>query len=197
EDARSLQSIPNDWADLIITSPPYANNFDYADATRLEMSFMGEVNGWGDIHKAVRQHLICSCTQHVPYVGKVSGLLQDKNLDPIRAAITSVCEQLGSEKETHGGKKAYDGMIAAYFSDMAMVWHALRRICRPDALVCFVIGDSAPYGVYVPVDQWLGELAIASGFKSYTFEKTRDRNIKWKNRKHQVPLHEGRLWVQG
>jgi hypothetical protein len=43
----------------------------------------------------------------------------------------------------------------------------------------------------------LGDLAIAAGFKSYTFEKLRDRNVKWKNRKHTVPLKEGRLWIQG
>jgi hypothetical protein len=63
--------------------------------------------------------------------------------------------------------------------------------------VCFVVGDSAPYGVYVPVERWLGELALAAGFHSYSFEKTRDRNVKWKNRKHRVPLKEGRLWVEG
>ena len=44
----------------------------------------------------------------------------------------------------------------------------------------------------------MGELAcLASGFKSFTFRKTRDRNIKWKNRKHTVPLHEGHLLVEG
>ena len=61
--------------------------------------------------------------------------------------------------------------------------------------MCFVIGDSAPYGIYIPVDKWLGELAISAGFREYHFEKLRDRNIKWKNRKHRVPLKEGRLWI--
>jgi hypothetical protein len=28
------------------------------------------------------------------------------------------------------------------------------------------------------------------------FDETRKRNLKWKNRKHRVPLHEGRLWLQ-
>jgi len=35
EDARECNSIPSRWADLIVTSPPYSNNYDYADATRL------------------------------------------------------------------------------------------------------------------------------------------------------------------
>ena len=65
------------------------------------------------------------------------------------------------------------------------------------ATVCFVIGDSAPYGVYVPVVPWLGALAEAAGFHAWRFEETRQRNIKWKNRKHRVPLKEGRLWVEG
>jgi hypothetical protein len=40
-------------------------------------------------------------------------------------------------------------------------------------------------------------LALAAGFESWMFEKLRDRNIKWKNRKHRVPLCEGHLWVRG
>ena len=48
-----------------------------------------------------------------------------------------------------------------------------------------------------PVIEWLGKLATSAGFRSFTFEKTRDRNTKWKNRKHRVPLCEGRLWVEG
>jgi hypothetical protein len=42
----------------------------------------------------------------------------------------------------------------------------------------------------------LGELAVAAGFATWSFEKVRDRNVKWRNRKHRVPLHEGRLTVQ-
>jgi len=88
-------------------------------------------------------------------------------------------------------------MAAAYFRDLGLVFRALRPICRSGSLLCFVIGDSAPYGVYLDVDTWLGELAVNAGFKSYSFEKIRDRNVKWKNRKHRVPLKEGRLWIEG
>ena len=87
-------------------------------------------------------------------------------------------------------------MITAYFYDLAKVFRTLYKLTREDCKMCFVIGDSAPYGVYVPVDDWLGKLAISAGFKNYHFEKLRDRNIKWKNRKHRVPLKEGRLWIE-
>jgi hypothetical protein len=88
-------------------------------------------------------------------------------------------------------------MIVSYFLDMAKVWRRLRAVTAEGVRVCFVVGDSAPYGIHVPVDRWLGELAVASGFKGFRFHKTRDRNVKWKNRKHDFPLHEGHLLVEG
>src|SRR6266568_81553 len=198
DDARKCSSIPDGWADLVITSPPYANNYDYADATRLEMCFFGEIESWGDLQKAVRKHLLRSCTQHVAALrAGLEEYLSNGLLGPVKRELRVTCAKLENERDSHGGKKPYHVMIAAYFSDMAKVWEALRRVCSKNCLVCFVIGDSAPYGVYVPVDRWLGELALAAGFKTYRFEKTRDRNVKWKNRKHRVPLHEGRLWVEG
>jgi len=197
-DARTCDGVPNGWADMVITSPPYPNNYDYADATRLEMSFTKAIQGWGDLQKAVRRHLVRSCTQHVPErsvdLGEVIG---SGETEPIRDELSQVCNDLAEVRLSRGGKKTYHLMVACYFRDLALAWRALRRCCKSPSRVCFVVGDSAPYGVYVPVIPWLGTLAMAAGFTSYEFEKTRDRNIKWKNRKHRVPLCEGPLWVQG
>ena len=198
EDARSLKSIPNQSVDLVITSPPYANNYDYADATRLEMTFWGEVDSWGDLHEAVRKFLVRSSSQHVSKDRlSLDTLIGESIIDPIRDELIPVCQELERIRGTKGGNKAYHTMIAAYFNDLGSTFHALRRVTTPNCKICFVIGDSAPYGVYVPVEQWLGKLAIAAGFDSWSFEQIRQRNIKWKNRKHDVPLHEGRLWIEG
>ncbi len=198
EDARNIQSIPDKWGDLVITSPPYANNYDYADATRLEMIFWGDISGWSDLQSNVRKYLIRACTQHVSGLnGDINDILSNKRLEPIKDELFEVFEALKEERLKHGGKKNYHLMIAAYFSDLAEVFYSLRKKTKDNCLMCFVIGDSAPYGIYVPVERWLGDLAVSAGFKSYSFEKLRDRNIKWKNRKHNVPLKEGRLWING
>jgi len=197
-DARAPQDCSQVQIDAVITSPPYPNNYDYADATRLEMTFWGEINGWGDLQSAVRQHLIHSCSQHAAAEKLVlDDILAETILEPIRQEVSSACHTLAEVRETRGGRKSYHTMAAAYFRDIGLVFQALRPLCRPGSFLCFVIGDSAPYGVYLDVDVWLGELAVAAGFKSYSFEKIRDRNIKWKNRKHRVPLKEGRLWIEG
>jgi len=164
----------------------------------LEMSFFGDVTGWSGLQDGVRKHLVRSCTQHVsPIVSQTKQLVADADVTAIHDELKAVCDRLEEERSEHGGKKNYHTMVAAYFVDMARVWQQLRRVTASGGRICFVIGDSAPYGIYVPVDQWMGELARAAGFRSWSFEKTRDRNIKWKNRKHRVPLKEGRLWVGG
>jgi hypothetical protein len=198
DDARTCATVPEAWATLVITSPPYANNYDYADATRLEMAFLGEIRGWGDLQEAVRRHLVRACSQHVPPNSvDLEKVLAAQELAPIRDGIVAVCRELSSVRLDRGGKKTYNNMVACYFLDLAQTWRALRRVCASPSEVCFVIGDSAPYGVYVPVIEWLGKLAEAAGFAAPRFEKLRDRNVKWKNRKHRVPLCEGRLWLQG
>lgn len=196
-DARSFGAVLDKKVDAVITSPPYANNYDYADALRFEMTFWGEVNGWGDIHDKVRKHLIVSSSQHSSKE-KLSAdeLLSSPILEPIRSELTSVVDRLAIARESHGGKKHYHTMVAAYCRDIALVLQELRAVCRSGAKMCWVIGDSAPYGIYCPIDQWIGGLALAEGFVSYQFEKLRDRNTKWKNRKHRVPLKEGLLWIE-
>lgn len=194
-DARDLSRLPAGSIDLVVTSPPYANNYDYADAARLEMTFEGDVRSWSDL-APVRARLMRSCSQHVAGFS-IEETLQNDLLTPIRPELAEVVRRLSEAKASHAGKKAYDAMISAYFFDMATVWRELRRVCSDGASVHFVIGDSAPYGVPVPVDRWLGELALASGFRTFQFTKLRDRNDKWKNRKHRVPLHEGILSVKG
>jgi hypothetical protein len=197
-DARTLAGVPDDSIDLVMTSPPYANNYDYADATRLEMTFWGEVSSWADLHGTVRQFLMRSSSQHASKDKlNLSVLLSNPELLPIIEELTEVCNELDAVRKTKSGNKAYHLMVAAYFSDMAKTFKELRRVARNGSTLCLVIGDSAPYGVHAPVERWFGELAIAYGFQSWEFEKLRDRNVKWKNRKHDFPLHEGRLWIKG
>ena len=179
DDARLCETVPDDSFNLVITSPPYANNYDYADATRLELTFFGEIRRWGDLQTNIRRHLIRSCSQHVPDKAvDLASVLDSPELAPIRGELISVCGELGKVRLTRGGKKTYHNMIGCYFLDLAQVWLSLRRVCSSPSKICFVVGDSAPYGVYVPVVDWLRDLAGAAGFGSFSFEKTRDRNIK-------------------
>lgn len=196
-DARNLIGVPENSIDLVITSPPYANNYDYADATRIELTFWHEIDNWGELQNLIRPNIVRACTQHVAHIRhEVEELFEADVLSPIKDELKEQFDTLAKVRLNHGGRKNYHLMALAYFKDLADTFVSLRKVCTSDANLCFVIGDSAPYGIYLPVDKWLGDLAIGAGFNEYNFEKTRDRNIKWKNRKHRVPLKEGRLWIK-
>ena len=69
------------------------------------------------------------------------------------------------------------------------------RVLRPGAHFLLVLGDSAPYGVYVPTGKHIAEIACGKGigFSSYQIEELRKRGGKWKDnpQRHKVPLQEG------
>ena len=106
ENARGIMSIPEGWGDLVITSPPYANNYDYADAIRFEMTFLGDITGWTDLQESVRKNLVRACTQHVSKLGnEIDELLSNKKLSRIHQELVEVFLKLKAERLTHGGKK--------------------------------------------------------------------------------------------
>ena len=194
-DARSLAGVEDNWAEAVLTSPPYANNYDYADTLRLEQILLGEIEGWKDLRE-LRTVLLRSATQNMGR-WNADEALESPLMSPIMNEFMPVYENLTQARKERAGHKAYNTMLAGYFYDNAKVFHSLRRATKTGAKVCYVVGDSAPYGVHAPVEKWLGELAVAAGFNSWSFTKVRDRNTKWKNRKHNHPLHEGYLWMEG
>jgi hypothetical protein len=130
-DARTAFAELANAIDFVITSPPYANNYDYGDATRLELCVLGEINGWGDLQNSVRNTLVRSSSQQVSKEkSKTYEYLDDPILFPIRDEIHEVCTKLDKEREQHGGKKNYHTMIVLYFLDLARVWANLRTICK-------------------------------------------------------------------
>ena len=67
---------------------------------------MQEISGWGDLQDKVRRHLLRSCSQHVPEkTVDLTEVLAAPELDPIRGALTDVCNQLGEVRKTKGGKR--------------------------------------------------------------------------------------------
>ena len=61
-DARHPYPLDEATVDLAVTSPPYLNNYDYADRTRLELYFLGWAKSWRDITEQIRKQLITAST---------------------------------------------------------------------------------------------------------------------------------------
>jgi DNA modification methylase len=202
-DSRQRQaSIQTASVDLIFTSPPYLNNYDYSDRTRLEMYFWGEAASWGDITQKVRRRLIMSATTQIARSHyNETQLLSEEFLATAPGVVTELAPKITQMSERRlgkGGKKSYDIMVAGYFNDMLKVFQEAFRVLKPGGAFLLILGDSAPYGVHIPTDTYLGELGCAIGFARYRIEDLRTRGGKWKDnpQRHKVALKESILTVE-
>lgn len=200
-DARQSYPLEPESIDLAVTSPPYLNNYDYADRTRLEMYFWGWARSWRDITEKVRDKLIIAATTQIRRTefeeNPVSPAI--RTLEPmLYRELADKVSQLRERRLHKGGKKSYDLMVAGYFNDMLLIIQQVYRVLKPQATFVMVLGDSAPYGVYIPTEEYLGRLALAVGFRDYRVQNLRERGGKWGHnpQRHKVMLKEGILWLR-
>lgn len=200
-DAREPYPIEPESIDLAITSPPYLNNYDYADRTRLEMYFWGWAKSWRDITEQIRDKLIIAATTQIrrhsfaenPFSPELRELAPDLYVE-----LTDKVHRLEEARRHKGGKKSYDLMVAGYFNDMLRVIKQVYYALKPGAPFILVLGDSAPYGVYIPTEEYLGRLALAIGFRRYHVQPLRQRGRKWGHnpQRHKVMLKEAILTLE-
>jgi len=182
--------------DLALTSPPYLNNYDYADRTRLETYFFGWYRSWGEITENVRDHLMMSATTQVrrEEFSEGGGISENlKNADPkFYTELLEKVNRLSEIRMNKGGRKSYDCLVAGYFNDMFLVLKQVCRVLKSGSDFVLVLGDSAPYGVYIPTHEYLARLALAVGFSSWKVEELRKRGDKWREnpQRHNVKLKE-------
>lgn len=186
--------IADESVDHVFTSPPYLNNFDYSDRTRLELYFWGWAKSWGDITSQVRSKLMTSATTQITRSNPRYILHPDfiKTCPAVAGFVQDASSALGELRKVKGGKKSYDLMVTGYFNDMYNILHETYRVMKPNTQALFVLGDSAPYGVHVPTDELIGQIGCAVGFRGYEIEILRKRGDKWKAnpQRHMVPLRE-------
>lgn len=188
--------------DMVFTSPPYLNNFDYGEALKVFLYFWKIAEDWGEITEKVRKQAISSSTTYYSesaYINKkpeeILGHHFINKMPKVAEEIISKAEQIALERGKKNLKKSFDILTPLYFKDMFLALNEMYRVMKEGALAFIVIGDSAPYGIHIPTDTLLGEMAVELGFSSCTPKQMRVRGIKWKTLKyrHNKELRESLL----
>lgn len=149
-DTRELASVSFDRSPTaIITSPPYANRYDYTRTYSLELCFhfVKNFEQLKDIRFAMLRSHIESKTSP-----------EEKPPHPaVEEVLNNVCsKKLNNPRIPH--------MLTAYFVDMQRVIQEWRRILAPAAQVAMVVDNVRFEGELVPVDLVLSEMAEQAGF---------------------------------
>ena len=184
---------------IAITSPPYLNNLDYGEVSKVCSHFFGYTSDFKEITEKVRKELVTGATTH--YNESEFNLEQWKTQDFYIKNKTIIDKLLPDIKrieeisKTRKGKKSFHILALYYFEDMYSIFVEMRRVLKPGSKAYMVLGDSAPYGIFINTTKILGEIAKNCGFNKYHIEKIRERGTKWQSLtyRHNLKLSENIL----
>lgn len=196
------KKIASKSCNVCITSPPYLNNLDYGEVSKVHTHFFDITNNWNDITSKVRKNLVTGATTHYKESEFDINIFKESEfVKSNKMVFDDLIEKFYKIKEisiNRKGKKSFDVLMMHYFDDMYNVMKEIRRILSPNSKAYLILGDSAPYGVYVPTTEILGEISKSTGFDKYEIFKIRSRGTKWKSLKnrHSIELSENVLILQ-
>ena len=177
--AEDMSDVEDSTVDLVVTSPPYLNNFDFAEMTRMYLYFWRMAESWGEITSKVRSRLVVNTTTALKGHKEKQELYRRTLSDQVLREADEVVMQLTEMKARKAGKKEYDFLIYPYLTQMQSVLSEMRRCLKPGAPMHMMVSDAALYGVHVPSPQWLGVMMEELGYTSVNCEMVRPRGHRW------------------
>jgi DNA modification methylase len=167
-----LATLPDSYFDGVITSPPYANRYDYTRTYALELAYC---NYSKEDFKNLRQNLLSSTVENrskKEWLKSVSKT--ERDIRDLQSVIDGtegspvLCEILASlrfaAKRGDLPNANVIGLVENYFLEMAVVIFQLYRVLKPGGTV-FMVNDNVQYsGEEVPVDLLLSQIAEQRGF---------------------------------
>ena len=147
------------FADLVVTSPPYLNNYHYPRNTRPQLHWLGMTSGsgykgaredesFGKFWQTVRDCDPVPLAFHMPELSEVVETIRKRNI----------------EKDSYGGP-GWANYVATYFNDTHRFCMILAEILRPKAVSIIVLGNSIIQGVEVRTDYFFGKIGELAGLR--------------------------------
>lgn len=165
--------------DIAVTSPPYLNNFDFAEMTRMHLYFWGICGSWREITEGVRAKLVVNTTTALAGRRDIQSQYRDRITGALLPELDSIVTALASERRVRAGKKEYDLLVYPYFAQMTRVLLEVQRCLAAGGAAHVVVADAAFYGIHVSTPQFLASAMSAMGFANVQCMKLRDRGHRW------------------
>ena len=145
--------------DLVLTSPPYMNNYHYVRNTRPQLFWLSLITASDELRQLEQRNF-----------GKYWQTVRGADPIPLNCRHSSLAQTLKTLRSARAALGAYGGpgwanYVASYFNDCDRFVATLREVLRYRGVAIVVIGNSIIQGIHIPTDQILGELAEAHGLR--------------------------------
>lgn len=182
-DARQLiKSVGS--VDLVLTSPPYPNSFDYTDIYNLELWALGYLTSRSD-NRSLREKTIRSHVQ----------IAHEKQLnESLPPALRTTYRALVKRRSNLWNYRIPE-MVCHYFEDIRKVLTGCREILREDGCIVMAVGNSRYCGVLIDVPKILSEMVGPLGFQFLGRESVRSMRSSAQQGGRRV-LDESLVWLR-
>lgn len=168
-----MPTLPDASFDMIMTSPPYCNRYDYTRTYALELAFLGHDD---NAVKSLRQTLLSATVENK---SKQSYLEEQYRRHNRGARFTASVDAFNSHQGLHQilgmlnhlrAKRELNNpnipsMVENYFFEMSCLITEMARVLSPGGHVVMINDNVQYHGVEVPVDMILSDFAQHAGLK--------------------------------
>lgn len=168
---------------IAVTSPPYLNEVDYLENTRLELFFLELVKNPEDMRRLKEQMLRANSkylfNSNRDYPDKLPSL-------PTFAQIRVLTDTLEKTRAEKNWGWDHPRLVAEYFVDMTRHLQGMKKVLESRGRYIVMVGDSAINGTLIPTDEIIAALACDLGFASAQVKPFRYRGSS----RHSTRLRE-------
>lgn len=158
---RYADYLPPASADMVITSPPYLNNYHYNRNTRPHLYWLDYAETPKDFH-ALELANFGKYWQTVREETRIEldNALPETDLAERIAALRSI----GTDRGIYGGN-GWANYAACYFNDCWKLARGIEHCLVPGGTALVVIGNSILQGIMIPTDVYFGKIAERVGLE--------------------------------
>jgi DNA modification methylase len=157
--------------DLIVTSPPYLNNYHYVRNTRPQMYWLGFVNAPSDLRKLEETNF----GRFWQTVREEQCIDLDFELPGLREQIEPIRE-LRPEKGIYGGN-GWANYAATYYNDTRRFLQRVETVLKPGGAAVIVVGNSLLQGIELKVEEHFGQIGEMCGLVCEDIHIVREKRV--------------------
>ncbi|SPJ13967.1 conserved hypothetical protein [Syntrophobacter sp. SbD2] len=190
---KALDFCAEETIDLLVTSPPYLNNYHYLRNTRPQLFWLGMASDPKDLRPIEQQSF-----------GKFWQTVRDQETIPLdfhHALLEKKLEllrEINTDRKTYGGH-GWANYAATYFNDSYRFCEVLSKLLKPTGTAVVVIGNSILQGLEIKTDEIFADIGEMVGLrkKDIILLRTKrtgssivDSSVRAAKTKKQTPLYE-------